>query len=127
MPTWTVLQHVAFEHPGLIAEIAAGRGVELDVRRMELGDEVPALDEVEGLVVMGGPMGALDDVVHRNLSAERALLAGAAGFGLPVLAVCLGAQLLANLPEAVLLPESERVAVEAYGRGALGRFFDLVL
>lgn len=54
--TWTVIQHVAFEHPGLITEIAHAHGVELNVRRMDLGEPLPRLDTVSGLVVLGGPM-----------------------------------------------------------------------
>ncbi|SDI18050.1 Glutamine amidotransferase class-I [Sinosporangium album] len=46
-------------------------------------------------VHMGGPMGALDDADHPHLGAERALLTAAVARGIPLLGVCLGAQLLA--------------------------------
>lgn len=95
MSTWTVIQHVAFEHPGLIAEIARSHGVALDVRRKDLGEPLPRPDAVSGLVVLGGPMGAYDDAEHPHLADERDLLAGAVEHGVPVLGVCLGAQLLA--------------------------------
>jgi GMP synthase-like glutamine amidotransferase len=62
---------------------------------MDLGDPLPDLQELDGLVVMGGPMGALDDHEHPHLPAERELLAAAVAAELPVLGVCLGAQLLA--------------------------------
>jgi GMP synthase (glutamine-hydrolysing) len=95
---WVLLQHVAFEGPGLIAAAAGQAGVSLDVRRLDLGNAVPGPDEIEqvgGLVVMGGPMGAHDDVAHPQLAAERLLLREALAAGTPVLGVCLGAQLLA--------------------------------
>lgn len=95
---WVVLQHVGFEGPGLIATAARKADLELLIRRLDEGDAVPAVDEVDslgGLVVMGGPMGAHDDDEHPHLPAERALLAAAVEAGLPVLGVCLGAQLLA--------------------------------
>jgi GMP synthase-like glutamine amidotransferase len=92
---WSVLQHVPFEGPGLIAAAAAEAGIDLRVRRLDLGEPVPDLDEFDGLVVMGGPMGASDDDEHPHLRAERDLLADAVGAGRPVLGVCLGAQLLA--------------------------------
>lgn len=95
MVNWAVVQHVDFEGPGSIAAVAAERGIALDVRKPYRGDPLPAPDDIDGLVVMGGPMGAFDDVEHPHLAAERDLLAAAVTRGLPVLGVCLGAQLLA--------------------------------
>lgn len=57
---------------------------------------LPDLDAIERLVVMGGPMGADDDELHPFLARERELLARVVERGTPVLGVCLGAQLLAS-------------------------------
>ncbi|MFF5207310.1 type 1 glutamine amidotransferase [Streptosporangium sp. NPDC000396] len=95
MVNWSVVQHVDFEGPGSIATVAAERGIVLDLRRPYRGDPLPAAEDLDGLVVMGGPMGAFDDTDHPHLAAERALLATAVERGIPVLGVCLGAQLLA--------------------------------
>jgi GMP synthase (glutamine-hydrolysing) len=92
---WALVQHVAFEGPGTIGAVAAEHGIALDVRRMDLGHPLPSVEQLDGLVVMGGPMNAFDDADHPHLAAERALLGAAVGRGLPVLGVCLGAQLLA--------------------------------
>jgi len=94
-PRWFVLQHVAWEPAALIAEECRQRGVHLEVRRMDRGDAVPTLDEVAGLVAMGGPMGVRDVPELPFLAAEKALLAAAVERQLPVLGVCLGAQMLA--------------------------------
>ncbi len=64
--------------------------------RVDRGDAIPpaaAMDDVAGLVVMGGPMGVHDDLDW--LADERALLRAAVEAGRPVLGVCLGAQQLA--------------------------------
>jgi GMP synthase (glutamine-hydrolysing) len=95
MPTWAFIQHVRHEPGALISSMAAERGVTVDVRVIPNGDPVPAAEELDGLVVMGGPMGANDDTDHPNLPVERALIAAAVAAGIPVLGVCLGAQLLA--------------------------------
>src|SRR3954447_21877794 len=79
----------------MIAAAAAEAGIGLRVRRLDLGEAVPDLDDFDGLVVMGGPMGASDDEQHPHLRDERDLLARAVPAGRPVLGVCLGAQLLA--------------------------------
>jgi GMP synthase-like glutamine amidotransferase len=72
-------------------------GVELDVRRVYRGDEVPSqLDDYAGLVVMGGPMSATSDDGFATRGAELELLARAVAMGVPTLGVCLGAQLLAE-------------------------------
>jgi GMP synthase-like glutamine amidotransferase len=71
-------------------------GAELDLRRAQHGESLPAeLDGYAGLVVMGGSMNALADDVAPWLPELRRLLAAAVAAELPVLGVCLGAQLLA--------------------------------
>ena len=92
---WVVVQHVPFEGPGLIAAVAGTRAIRLDVRHMERGDPLPDVADVGGLIVMGGPMGAGDTAVHPHLAREQELLRAAVERDLPVLGVCLGAQLLA--------------------------------
>ncbi|MFC9766237.1 hypothetical protein [Rhodococcus jostii] len=57
--------------------------------------ELPAVHDTGGLVVMGGPMGALDDVTHPQLPRERNFIKEFVDAGLPMLGICLGAQLLA--------------------------------
>ena len=91
----TVLQHVEHEGPGLVATVAGERGHEVDVVRLDRGDALPDADELQALVVLGGPFAADDDDGHPFLPAERELLAAAVRAGTPVLAVCLGAQLMA--------------------------------
>ncbi|GIG41031.1 type 1 glutamine amidotransferase [Cellulomonas phragmiteti] len=90
-----VLTHAPHEGPGAIARALAGvpYGVRtvLDVAEPRL----PALADVSGVVVMGGPMDADDVAGHPGLAAERGLLAAAVDAGVPVLGVCLGHQLLA--------------------------------
>jgi len=95
MRPWCVVQHVAWEGPGLIGAEAHARSVDLRVLRMDLGDPLPAPSEIAGLVVLGGPMGLADAAAYPHLTAEIDLLADAVAARLPVLGVCLGSQLLA--------------------------------
>lgn len=134
---WAVIQHVAWEGPGTIADEAAARGIRLDVRRMDLGEPVPTVDEIGGLVVMGGPMSVHDTANHPHLARERRLLRDAMKSALPVLGVCLGSQLLALAMDARVergpLPEVGigKVTLTAEGRGdpvigAAGDFLPVV-
>lgn len=93
---WVVLQHVEWEGPGIIALEARKRSIEFDIRRLDREDEVPDADQVDGLVVMGGPLGAYEEERYPFLIKECALLAAAVRRGRPVLGVCLGAQMLAR-------------------------------
>lgn len=102
--TWTILQHVAWEGPGLIAAEAQGRGLHTDIRRLDLGAGRPQPDDVGGLVVMGGPMGAYETDKHPFLAEECALIAELVRRSCPVLGVCLGAQLLAQALGARVFP-----------------------
>jgi GMP synthase (glutamine-hydrolysing) len=95
MSVWAVLQHVPYEGPGLIAAQAHAHGLRLERRHLYRGDAVPRLDELAGLVVLGGPMGIGDTEQHPHLADEIDLLAAAVATDMPVLGVCLGAQLLA--------------------------------
>ncbi len=92
---WAVLQHVAHEGPGLVAEALARTGVPFDVVRLDRGDQLPRPGSIAGLVVMGGPMGVHDDGSHPWLQGERDLMAALVASQKPVLGVCLGAQQLA--------------------------------
>lgn len=90
-----LIQHVPHESCGWLEDLLDEAGVRLDVRRMWERDEVPAVADADAVVVLGGPMGAGDDVVAPWLPGVRALLADAVSRGTPTMGVCLGAQLLA--------------------------------
>jgi GMP synthase (glutamine-hydrolysing) len=93
---WLLVQHVAFESPGAIADALTDAGADVTVLRPDRGEAIPppdAVGDVSGLVVMGGPMSVHDDLPW--LVDERALLRRAVEAGRPVLGVCLGAQQLA--------------------------------
>jgi GMP synthase-like glutamine amidotransferase len=93
-PTLLAIQHVPWEGPHRILDACGALHVET-VKPLA-GHPLPPHDEVAGAVVMGGPMNA--DEVERfpALAAEREWLAAAVERGMPVLGICLGAQLLAR-------------------------------
>jgi GMP synthase-like glutamine amidotransferase len=90
-----MLQPSDTDPPERLGDWLVGAGAELILCR-PAADGVPqSLEGVDGVICMGGPMGAHDDAHHPWLAALRWLLAGAVAHRLPVLGVCLGGQLLA--------------------------------
>jgi GMP synthase-like glutamine amidotransferase len=91
-----VLQLDASDPPARLGDWLREAGLDLDVRALDAGDALPPdLSEHDGVLVLGGSMGALDDAVAPYLPAVRALLRAAITAEVPALCVCLGHQLLA--------------------------------
>ena len=65
---------------------------------------LPEPDSIAGAVVMGGPMSANDTRAYPRLAEEVAWLGECAARGVPVLGVCLGAQLLARALGSTVAP-----------------------
>jgi methionyl aminopeptidase len=95
-PACLVIQHVEPEGPSVLGDVLVSTGLRLQMCRVFAGDAVPAdCDGLAGLVVMGGPMSATSDRGFPTRQAELRLLEQALEIELPVLGICLGAQLLA--------------------------------
>ncbi len=100
-----VFRHVPFEDAGRIAPILARQGFQIEYADLYRDAEPPAdWRSAAGLVLMGGPMSANDDLPFLRL--ELALIRQALVEGKPVLGVCLGAQLLAHAAGARVYPNA---------------------
>ncbi len=96
MTTVLVLQPSATNPLGPMQQWLLDAGAQLQVVRPWAGDTVPErLAGIDAVVCLGGEMDADDDAAFPWLVAVRALLGDAVGQRVPVLAICLGAQLLA--------------------------------
>jgi GMP synthase (glutamine-hydrolysing) len=90
-----VVEHEAQCPPAHLGTWLTEAGAELVVCRPWAGDELPTLTAYDGLMVLGGSMGADDDALHHWLAPVKQLLRDAVDTGLPTLGICLGHQLLA--------------------------------
>jgi GMP synthase-like glutamine amidotransferase len=91
-----VLQHVPFEGLGSIEPWLSSRRATIAYTRLFAADRLPDLDEVDLLIAMGGPMSVNDESELPWLKPEKQVLRDAIGREIPVLGVCLGAQLIAS-------------------------------
>lgn len=89
-----VLKHVPYEGPGLIEDMLEGRGYPFKIIDVfEAGVPLSAAG-FSGLVSMGGPMSVNDGTAE--ISKEKELLLEAMDRDIPILGVCLGAQVIAS-------------------------------
>ena len=94
MARLAVLHHLEKAFLGNAAEPL--RGLDLDERNLVTGDPLPALDEVDALLTLGGDQSVRNLANYDYLAAEVPLLREGVERGMPVLGVCLGGQLLAH-------------------------------
>jgi len=91
-----VLEHVPFEGIGSIEAWLAARKATIRRTRFHRAEGLPDPDSVDFLIAMGGPMSVNDEEGHPWLRQEKAFVRAAISRGLPVLGICLGAQLIAS-------------------------------
>ncbi len=105
MPVATVLTliHASWERSHRIRD-AFEEGVEVLEVEALAGDPLPSHDGISGVVAMGGPMGVDEVERYPALAAEREWLAEALRREMPILGICLGAQLLARALGAEVRP-----------------------
>lgn len=102
------LQHVPFEGPAFIARWAAENHTSLRTVALYDGEPLPDISAYDGLVVMGGPMGANDDFEYAWMGPEKKVIAEALWRQQPLLGVCLGAQLIAAAAGSRVYPNPKK-------------------
>jgi GMP synthase-like glutamine amidotransferase len=98
--TLHVVQHFPFEGPGRISAWARERCVAVNVIPVHAGALLPVPGPEDGVVVLGGPMSVHDAAAHPWIEDELAWLKRLARQDVPVLGICLGAQLMARALDA---------------------------
>jgi GMP synthase-like glutamine amidotransferase len=120
-----VFQHVPFEGIGSMEAWARSRGHSAAFTRFHAGEAPPGPEDYDWLVVMGGPMGVHDEADLPWLKGEKRAVEAALKAKRPVLGICLGAQLMADVLGARVYRNREReigwfpVDLSAAARGTL--------
>jgi GMP synthase-like glutamine amidotransferase len=91
-----VLQHVPFESIGSISQWLESHRAEVTVTRFYKSESLPSDGGADLLVAMGGPMSVNGEKDFPWLKAEKQFIRDAIAKGIPVLGICLGAQLIAS-------------------------------
>ncbi len=109
MPRLLVFQHVAHEILGTLDPVLRSHGFR--IRYVNFGrhpDAQPNIEGYHGIVVLGGPMNVDETDNYPYLATEIRLLEQAVERGMPILGICLGAQLLARALGAQVRPNAEK-------------------
>jgi GMP synthase-like glutamine amidotransferase len=91
-----VLQHVSFEGFGSIGAWLEEKSAAIRYTKLFENQELPAIDTMDILIIMGGPMSVNDEAEFPWLIREKEFIRSAVKRGIPILGICLGAQLIAS-------------------------------
>jgi GMP synthase (glutamine-hydrolysing) len=113
-----VLQHSDIAGPGRFAAILRDHGFTLDIRRPDLAPLMtpadarkhavpPDLDNVHGLLVLGGAMNVTDIAKLPWMQQEAELIKKAHAAQMPVIGICLGCQLIGHALGGTVAPKAK--------------------
>ena len=100
-------QHVPFEAGALVEKWASSNGHNITYTRFyEPEFSFPELDEIDFLVILGGPMNIYEYSDYSWLVKEKAFIKSVIEHGIKTLGICLGAQLIADCLGVKVYPNS---------------------
>jgi GMP synthase (glutamine-hydrolysing) len=100
-----VFQHVPYEALGVLEPLIRRRGFDIEtVNLWNTASARPELDGADALIVLGGPMAVYESGRYPHLMTETKIIQHAIERDVPVLGVCLGAQLIAGALGARVYP-----------------------
>ena len=104
-----VFQHVAAEPLGSLHARIRARGHRVRFHNFQRDPHAqPNVERYQGLIVLGGPMNVDQADRYPHLTTEIAAIQEALARGIPILGICLGAQLLAAALGATVRPNHVR-------------------
>lgn len=102
------ISHQPSVTPGIVADVFEDIGIAYEPLRAWLEPDWPQPQAISGLIMLGGEMNVDDSAHYPWLEPARDYMKEAVGLGLPVLGICLGAQMLARTLNAKVYRASER-------------------
>ncbi|MGZ3721749.1 MAG: type 1 glutamine amidotransferase [Bdellovibrionales bacterium] len=104
-----VFQHVAHEILGTLNPLLKKRGFRVRYINFDRYPESePSLEKYNGLIVLGGHMGVYEAETYRHIKVELKLIEEALKKEIPILGICLGAQMLAHVLGAEVRKSAEK-------------------
>jgi len=99
-----LLQHASIEGLGSIEDWIISKGHHLTSTQLYENTNFPEIDEIDWLIIMGGPMSVYEEEKYQWLIPEKQFIRQAIDNKKIVLGICLGSQLIANVLGARVYP-----------------------
>jgi GMP synthase-like glutamine amidotransferase len=103
-----VFMHVPFEGLGCIEQWISKNNHTVSYTQFYEDYKLPGIDDIDWLIVMGGPMGVYDEAIYSWLAEEKAFIKQAIDKGKTILGICLGSQLIAEVLGAKVYPNKQK-------------------
>ncbi len=91
-----IIQHAPHEHAAALRRALESQGIPSQVIQIYAGEALPAPEAISGLVSLGGPMGANDEIDYAWIRDELRFMKRVYDADLPIAGICLGGQMLAR-------------------------------
>jgi GMP synthase-like glutamine amidotransferase len=102
------LMHVPFEGLGCMEQWINRNNHSLSYTHFYENYQLPQVEDIDWLIVMGGPMGVYDEEIYPWLAVEKVFIRKAIDSGKTVLGICLGSQLIAEVLGAKVYPNKQK-------------------
>ena len=91
-----IVQHAPHEHPAALKRALESQGLSTILVNIFENQLLPKSNDISGLISLGGPMGANDEIDYPWLLDEIALMRACFDKQIPTVGICLGGQMLAR-------------------------------
>lgn len=122
------LQHESFEDLACIQSWANNTGNKLSSTKFFEKHSLPEINDIDFLIVLGGPMGVYDEHKYAWLKEEKKFIEKAIRNNKKVLGICLGSQLIAEVLGAKVYKNKEKeigwMNVELTEQAKTDRYFE---
>jgi GMP synthase-like glutamine amidotransferase len=102
------LQHVAFEGLGSIKDWLMANHYTVTCTKLFESVDFPVVNDIDLLIIMGGPMSVNDEKELPWLIKEKQFVRAVIDAGKPVLGICLGSQMIADVMGARVYPNAKK-------------------